>query len=104
MDNLTGTITFYPQTQGLFVNLGAGLAFVGVDSTVSNTTVSTDLGKGFGVLPGTGYDIRVADHIAVTPAVQHWYGAPGDLQFAGLTALHDWKQNVVDFTIGLTIF
>ena len=104
MYNLMGTVTFYPQTEGFFVNLGAGVSFVGVDSTVSNTTLSTDLGKGFGFLLGTGYDIRVGQHLAVTPAVQYWYGAPGDLEFAGGTFLHDWKQNVVDFTIGLTIF
>jgi|SoiMethySBSTD1v2_1073268.scaffolds.fasta_scaffold805247_2 hypothetical protein len=104
MYNLAGTVTFYPQTEGFFVNLGAGLAFVGVDSTVSNTTLSTDLGRGFGLLLGTGYDIRVGDHIAVTPAVQYWYGSPGDLEFGGVGILHDWKQNVVDFTIGLTIF
>ena len=104
MYNLMGTVTFYPQTEGFFVNLGAGLSFVGVDSTVSNTTLSTDLGKGFGFLLGTGYDIRVGQHLAVTPAVQDRYGAPGDPDFAGGTILHDWKQNVVDFTIGLTIF
>lgn len=104
MYNLTGTVTVYPQNQGFWVNFGAGLAFVGVDSTVANTTVSTDLGQGFGVLLGTGYDIRVGQHVAVTPALQYWYGAPGDLQFAGGTFLHDWKQNVVDFTIGMTIF
>lgn len=104
MYNLMGTVTVYPQTQGFFVNLGAGLAFVGVDSTVSNTTLSTNLGKGFGFLLGAGYDIRVGDHLAVTPAIQYWNGAPGDLEFAGGTILHDWKQNVVDFTIGLTVF
>ena len=104
MYNLLGTLTFYPQTEGFFVNLGAGMSFVGVDTTISNTTLSTDLGKGFGFLLGTGYDIRVGDHIAVTPAVQYWYGAPGDLQFAGTTVLRDFERNVVDFTIGLTIF
>jgi hypothetical protein len=104
MYNLLGTLTFYPQTEGFFVNFGAGMAFVGVDSTVSNTTISTDLGKGLGVLIGTGYDIRVGQHVAITPAVQYWYGSPGDLQFAGNPILHDWKQNVVDFTIGMTIF
>jgi outer membrane protein W len=104
MYNLTGTVTFYPQTEGFFVNFGAGLAFVGLDSTVGNTNLSIDLGKGFGVLLGTGYDIRVGEHIAVTPAVQYWYGAPGDLKVGNATFLHDWRQNVVDFTIGLTIF
>jgi len=104
MYNLTGTVTFYPQTEGFFVNFGAGLAFVGLDSTVGNANLSIDLGKGFGVLLGTGYDIRVGDHIAVTPAVQYWYGAPGDLSVGNSTFLHDWRQNVVDFTIGLTVF
>jgi hypothetical protein len=70
----------------------------------TETTLSTKLGKGFGFLLGTGYDIRVGQHLAVTPAIQYWYGAPGDLEFAEGTILHDWKQNVVDFTIGLTVF
>lgn len=104
MHSFTGTLTFYPQTEGFFVNFGAGIAFVGVDSTINNTTISTDLGKGFGVLLGTGYDIRMGEHIAIIPAVQYWYGAPGDLSFAGTPILHDWKQNVVDFPIGMTIF
>jgi outer membrane protein with beta-barrel domain len=104
MYNLMGTLTFYPQTQGFFVNLGAGMAFVSLNTTVSNTTISTDLGKGFGVLLGTGYDIRAGQHVAITPAVQYWYGSPGDLKFAGATFVRDWRQNVIDFTIGLTIF
>ena len=57
---------------------------------------------GLGLLAGAGYDLRVGRNISITPAVDVWYGQPGDLTFGSETLARNWKHNVVDFTVGIT--
>lgn len=81
--------------------LGAG--FIDADLRVGDTRISSELGQGLGFLANAGYDIGVSRRVSITPAVNFWYGWPGDLRIQGETLARDWSQNVVDFTIGLTI-
>ena len=101
--NFSGTLTYYPQPAGgLFVKGGAGVAIIDIDVTGLDNGVTLDLGSGFGFVVGAGYDIPVSRRIAVTPAVNYWYGQPGNLKVLGTTFASNWKQNVIDFTIGIT--
>ena len=101
--NFSGTVTVYPAASGgFFVKGGGGVAFTGIDLSPSGTTISVDLGKGPGVIVGAGYDVKLGRRVALTPAVNFWYGSLGDLQVLGQTFASNWKQNVVDITIGVT--
>ena len=101
--NAAATLTFYPQpSSGLFLKGGVGLSFLDTQFREGTTTVSVDLGDGPGVIVGAGYDVRVGKNISITPAVNFWYGKPGDIKFGGETIFRNWRQNVVDFTIGVT--
>jgi hypothetical protein len=103
MYNLTGTATYYPQrTGGLFVKGGAGMAFIDSHVKASGLTVDADLGKGFGLIGGGGYDITVGP-VAITPAFNYWYGWLGDLKIRGETFAANHKQNVMTLTVGITI-
>lgn len=100
--NVSGTLTFYPRaSSGFFVKGGAGMSFLDADFDAGGTDISVDLGTGFGLIAGAGYDIRLGRSVSLTPAVNVWYGQPGNIQVAGETLFNDWKHNVVDFTIGL---
>jgi outer membrane protein with beta-barrel domain len=102
--NVSGAITYFPQPDtGFFVKGGAGVAIIDVDFSGLGSGATVDLGKGFGFMVGAGYDIPVWSRVAVTPAVNFWYGQPGDLKIFGTTFARNWKQNVIDFTIGITI-
>jgi hypothetical protein len=101
--NAAATLTFYPQpTSGFFVKGGVGLSFLDTQIRDGTTTVTVDLGDGPGVILGAGYDVRVGKNISITPAVNFWYGKPGDVTFGGETIFRNWRQNVVDFTVGVT--
>jgi hypothetical protein len=101
--NAAATLTFYPQpTSGFFVKGGVGLSFLDTQIRDGTTTVTVDLGDGLGVILGAGYDVRVGKNISITPAVNFWYGKPGDVTFGGETIFRNWRQNVVDFTVGVT--
>lgn len=80
----------------------AGAALANIDVEIDDTNVTADLGSGFGVLGGVGYDIRVSRRLSITPGVNVWYGKLGDLRALGETFATGWSHNVVDFTIGLT--
>jgi hypothetical protein len=100
--NASATVTFYPKaTSGFFLKGGAGLALVDAEVRDESTTITLDLGHGFGVLAGIGYDLRVARNISITPSVNFYAGWPGDLKVEGV-GFNNWRQNVVDFTIGVT--
>jgi hypothetical protein len=97
------TLTFYPQpTSGFFLKGGVGASFLDTEFRDDDTRVTVDLGTGLGVLAGAGYDIRVGRRISITPAVNYWYGWPGDIKLGGETVFTSWRQNVVDFTVGVT--
>jgi hypothetical protein len=102
LGSLTGTLTFYPQASGgFFLKGGFGLSYI--DTELSEGSFSASLSKtGWGVLAGAGYDIRVGRNISITPAVNYYYGKPGDLDFEGETVFGGWSQDVVSFEIGIT--
>ncbi len=103
MYHVLGTLTLYPSaSSGFFVKGGAGLAFVDTDFSEGRTTTTTELGNGLGLVAGAGYDIRLGRRVALTPAVDVYYGSIGDLKVSGETLATGWKQNVVAVTIGLT--
>lgn len=102
--NVSGTLTYYPQpSSGLFLKGGVGSAIIDVDLKGLSTSTTLDLGKGFGFLLGAGYDIPVWRRVSLTPAVNYWHGQPGDLKILGTTFAKNWTQNVIDFTIGITV-
>lgn len=100
--NVSGTLAFYPKHTGFFVRGGAGASLASVDIDVDDSSLSADVGSGFGVLGGIGYDIRLTRRLSLTPGVNVWYGKLGDLKALGETFATGWSQNVVDVTIGLT--
>lgn len=98
MTNLTASVYLYPQAKsGLFVTTGLGFSNYHV-----NTSPSFD-GTGWGFTGGVGYDIRVGRDISLTPVVNYVYGGVGDVNQAGVgAAFTRWKQNVVEFGLGVT--
>jgi outer membrane protein with beta-barrel domain len=97
------TLTLYPQpASGLFIKGGVGLSMVDTQFREGSTTVTIDPGYGLGVIVGAGYDVRVGKNISITPAVNFWYGKPGNVPHDGDPLFTNWKQNVVDFTVGVT--
>src|SRR5216684_1441934 len=84
LSNVSGTVSYYPSpTANFFVKGGAGASLGGTEFNVQGSKISADPGKGFGVIVGAGYDLRVGRRWSVTPAVDFWYGKPGDIKFAG---------------------
>ena len=101
--NFAGSLTFYPAaTSGFFVKAGAGVSTIDVDLDFDGSTLSAELGTGFGFTVGAGHDFRVSRMVSVTPAFGYWYGRPGDLKFASETIFGNWKQNVLELTVGIT--
>lgn len=103
MYNAAGTVTYYPQAKnGFFVKGGAGGGFLNMEIKNSGSSLSADMGKGLGLIGGAGYDIPLGRRVALTPAVNYWYGRLGSVKVLGETFATGWRQNVVDVTIGLT--
>lgn len=101
--NVTGSLTFYPAaTSGFFMKAGAGISALDSDADFDGANITTDLGTGLGLTAGAGYDIRLGRMISLTPAVGYWYGRPGDLRVGPETILNNWRQNVFEFTVGIT--
>ncbi len=93
--NITFGAYFYPMEEsGLFVSGGFGV------SAYSQSTTIYATGTGFTV--GTGYDIRVARKVSITPVAHYVWGSPGDVQNSGYTMLTGLKQNLVDLGLNLT--
>jgi hypothetical protein len=96
------TATFYPRaSSGFFLKGGAGLAFVDTDFVEGDTQVTLDLGDGPGFVLGLGYDVKVRG-FSITPAVNFWYGAVGDLRVGLELVQRNYNFNVIDVTIGIT--
>jgi len=101
--NFTGTMTFYPAaSSGFFLKAGAGVSVIDVDADFDGSTLTADLGTGLGLTFGAGYDVRLGRMISLTPAIGYWYGRPGDLKFGSETLFTNWRQDVVEFTVGIT--
>lgn len=101
--NVSGTLTFYPQvSSGLFVKGGAGASLLDLEVKASGSKLTADVGKGPGLIVGAGYDIPVGKRVAITPAVNYWYGQIGDVKVLGESLATGWKHNVIDFTVGIT--
>ena len=97
------TVTFYPrETSGFFVRGGIGGSGADTGARIGNTTVTTELGSGLGLLAGAGYDIRVGRKISITPALTYWTGRSMDLRFENTTLTEEWHHNVVDITVAVT--
>ena len=98
MANVTGSVYLYPQRRsGFFVTGGLGFSTYHVD-----TDPSWD-GTGWGFTAGAGYDVRVGRDVSLTPVVNYFWGAVGDVHRPGLGVVATgWRQNVVDFGLGVT--
>jgi hypothetical protein len=101
--NAAATLTLYPQpASGLFIKGGVGLSLVDTQFREGSATVTVDPGYGLGLIAGAGYDVRVGKNISITPAINFWYGKPGNVPHEGEPFATNWRQNVVDFTVGVT--
>jgi len=99
MANVTGSVYFYPvAASGLFLTGGLGFSHYHVDTSPAVS------GTGWCFTAGVGYDIRVGRNISLTPVANFVYGGVGDLSVSGGggTFATGWKQNVVDFGLGVT--
>src|SRR2546421_11436303 len=99
MANVTASLYYYPAARsGLFLTGGLGFSDYRVD-----TSPSYD-GTGWGFTAGVGYDVRVGRNVSLTPVVDYVYGGVGDVSVSGGGApfATGWKQNVVDFGLGVT--
>lgn len=101
--NVAATLTLYPQpASGFFIKGGVGFSAVINEFREGSTTVTLDPGYGLGLIAGAGYDFRVKKNLSITPAVNFWYGKLGNVPHDGEPFFTNWKQNVVDFTVGVT--
>ena len=98
MANVTASLYYYPAARsGLFLTGGLGFSDYRVDTSPSVE------GTGWGFTAGIGYDIRVGRNVSLTPVANFVYGGVGDLSVSGGgTFATGWKQNVVDFGLGVT--
>jgi len=99
MGNVPGSSYYYPfPAAGLFPPGGLGFSSYNV-----NTSPSVD-GTGWVFTAGLGYDIRVGRNVSLTPVANFVYGGVGDLSVSGggPPFATGWKQNVVDFGLGVT--
>jgi hypothetical protein len=102
LGSIAGTLTFYPKaTSGFFLKGGVGLSYMSTEVAVAGTRFAVRK-TGWGVLAGLGYDVRVGRNISITPSFNFYYGKPGDISVAGEVALPGWRQNVLDFGVGVT--
>jgi hypothetical protein len=92
LGNVTGSVYYYPApASGFFLTGGVGFS----EYRLSDGG-SVD-GTGWGFTVGAGYDLRVGRMISLTPVVNFAYG--GGANPGGATG---WKQNVIDFGLGVT--
>ncbi|OLC77291.1 MAG: hypothetical protein AUH78_04725 [Gemmatimonadetes bacterium 13_1_40CM_4_69_8] len=97
--NVTASLYYYPvAASGLFLSGGLGFSSYNVNTSPSIT------GTGWGFTAGVGYDVRVGRNVSLTPVANFVYGGVGELGVSGGggTFATGWKQNVVDFGLGVT--
>ncbi len=101
--NVSGTLTFYPHTSGgFFLKGGGGVSLLDLELRAAGSTLTAELGKGPGMIVGAGYDIPLGRRIAITPGLNYRYGRIGDVQMLGEPIATGWRNNVIDFTVGIT--
>ena len=107
-----GTLTFYPsRSSGFFVKAGAGVSHVDFDIEWPETIESPEfatlvfvdgprfrgtVGKGFGLMTGAGYDLRLGRGFSLVPELTFRYGRPGDIDVGGITQFKNWTHNTID--------
>lgn len=103
MYNASATATLYPAPggTGFFVTAGGGVAYADADVRRRGTRVTVELGSGPGVVLGAGYEFG-RRRVAFTPAVTWWYGRIGDRRFRGDAVASNWRQSIVDVSLGVT--
>ncbi len=101
--NASAMLSLYPAASGtgLFVTAGGGVAYADADVRRRGSRVTVELGSGPGVVVGAGYE-HGRGRIAVTPAVMWWYGRIGDRAFRGGAVASNWRQSIVDVSVGVT--
>lgn len=80
--NNSAILAFYPKkSSNFFVKGGVGLSYTSY-CDMPDFDCGIDVGQGFGPIlaAGTGYDIRLARRVAVTAALDYWYGGQGLLK------------------------
>ena len=98
--NTSFAVYFYPKpAAGWFVRGGVGHALAVVDNAIGGGNAQA---TGFGFVVGGGYDIRVGRNISITPVLNFYLGADGDLEDHGTTVETGMKHNVLEFGLGLT--
>lgn len=84
--DFVGTVTYYPSPRrNFFVKLGGGAAFTDVVGDANGVTVRADLGTGFGMIVGGGYDLRIGRRVSLPLAVGFWQGFIGEMKVSGRT-------------------
>ncbi len=101
--NASATVTLYPASSGtgLYVTAGGGVAYADADVRRRATRVTVELGSGPGVVVGAGYEFG-RRRMAFTPAVSWWHGWIGERRFQGGAVASNWRQSVVDVSLGVT--
>lgn len=103
-DNSRGNGVFlaqlYPSRQGFFLKGGVGIAHVDRTTTAGSTTTTTSK-NGFGLLLGTGIDLKIGRNIYLVPGF--------DILLQGFKEETDpvlgnipGGNSIVSFTLGLT--
>lgn len=101
MYNVAGTLTCYPRRGSrVFVKGGAGMALIDSQTRALGVKVDTDLGKGFGLVAGAGFDISIGP-VALTPGFNYWHGWLGDLTVHKEAFATNHRQSVIAATIGI---
>ena len=99
MGNLTASVFLYPRaSSGFFLTGGAGFSDYRLDTSPSIT------GTGWGFTVGLGYDLRIGGELSLTPVANYGWGGVGDLSYGDGGGFYTtgWKQNYLDFSLGLT--
>ncbi len=98
-----GIASYYPRgTSGFHVKGGVGVSAATLDIVDEfGETAVADLGRGFSLLAGVGWDVHLWRRLWLTPAVNIRHGRPGDLVLGGRTSVTGWRYNMVDLTVGI---